>query len=55
MNSAKLEFLSKQIRRALELFAETVTDESTMMEIADVYPPYAIGKAYKAGTCSAMA
>lgn len=49
MNSAKLEFLSKQIRRALELFAETVTDESTMMEIADVYPPYAIGKAYKAG------
>lgn len=49
MNSTKLEFLSKQIRRALELFAETLTDESTMMEIADVYPPYAISKAYKTG------
>lgn len=49
MNNAKLDFLSKQIRRALELFAETITDESTMMEIADMYPQYAVGKAYKTG------
>ena len=49
MNNAKLDFLSKQIRRALELFAETITDESTMMEVADMYPQYAVGKAYKTG------
>ena len=49
MNNAKLDFLSKQIRRALELFAETITDESTMMEVADMYPTYAVGKAYKTG------
>ena len=49
MNNAKLDFLSKQIRRALELFAETITDESTMMEVADMYPAYAVGKAYKTG------
>lgn len=41
--------LAKQMRRALELFASTITDESTMMEIADVYPVYAVGKAYKVG------
>lgn len=46
---AKNTFVAKQIRRALELFAKTVTDESTMMEIADVYPAYAVGKAYKTG------
>jgi len=38
-----------QLRRALQLFAATVTDESVMMEIADVYPRYAVGKAYKTG------
>lgn len=46
---AKNTFVAQQIRRALELFAKTVTDESTMMEIADVYPAYAVGKAYKTG------
>lgn len=44
-----LDLLAKQVRRALELFAETITDESTMMEVADVYPPYAVGKEYKTG------
>ena len=42
-------FIAKELRRALEMFAHTVTDESAMMEIADVYPAYAIGKAYKIG------
>ena len=45
----KLEFFARQARRALELFAEQITDESTMMEIADIYPEYAVGKAYKTG------
>lgn len=45
----KLEFIAKQLHRALELFAAQITDESTMMEIADIYPEYAIGKAYKTG------
>lgn len=49
MNSEKLEYLAKQFRRALEIFAGAVTDESTMMEIADIYPGYAVEKAYKMG------
>ena len=44
-----LDLLAKQVRRALELFAETITDESTMMEVADVYPPYVVGKEYTTG------
>lgn len=43
------EYLMMQIRRALELFVETITDESTMMEVADVYPKWQIGKTYKTG------
>ncbi len=42
-------YISKQIRRALELFAQQVTDESTMMEIADVYPKYVVKHPYKMG------
>ena len=42
-------YIAKQLHRALELFAAQVTDESTMMEIADVYPEYATGKQYKIG------
>lgn len=42
-------FITKQLRRALELFAQTITDESTMMEIADVYPVWVVGKSYNAG------
>lgn len=43
-------FKAKQLRRALQLWAQTLTDESTMMEIADVYPKWDGGShAYKAG------
>lgn len=49
ITNEKLEFIAKQLRRALELFAEQVTDESTMMEIADIYPDYIVDKFYKIG------
>ena len=49
MTNSKMEYLAKQFRRALELFAETLTDESTMMEIADIYPAYKIEHEYKSG------
>ena len=49
MNNPKLEYLAKQFRRALEIFAEQVTDESTMMEIADIYPVYKVDHEYKTG------
>lgn len=42
-------YRARQLRRALELFVQTLTDESTMMEVADVYPAYAVGVAYKTG------
>ena len=41
--------IAEQFRRALELFAQSIADESTMMEIADVYPAYKTGVAYKTG------
>lgn len=49
MLDSRLEFIAKQVRRALELLASQITDESTMMEIADIYPGYVVGKAYKTG------
>lgn len=49
MLDKKLEFIAKQARRALELFAQQITDESTMMEIADIYPAYVVGRAYRVG------
>jgi hypothetical protein len=40
----------KQLRRAMQLFAQTVTDEATMMEMADVYPKWTSNsKTYKTG------
>ena len=43
-------FKAKQLRRALQLWAATLTDESTMMEIADIYPKWnGNSKNYKAG------
>lgn len=42
-------YIAQQFRRALEMFVQTITDESTMMEVADVYPMYEVGKAYKEG------
>lgn len=46
MNSV---YVAKQFRRALQLFARTIEDESTMMEIADVFPVYEVGHAYVVG------
>ena len=41
---------AKQLRRALQLWAATLTDESTMMEIADIYPKWnGNSKSYKTG------
>lgn len=41
-NSAALEF-----RKAIQLFAATLNDDTTMMEIATVYPVYQVNHAYK--------
>ena len=38
---------AEQLRRALQMFAQTLTDEEAM-EIATVYPAYVVDKAYKA-------
>lgn len=41
---------AKQLRRAIQLWAATLTDESTMMEIADIYPAWvAENKSYNTG------
>ena len=36
-----------QLRRAIQLFVLTLEDESTIMEVADIYPIWEAGKAYK--------
>lgn len=36
---------AEQLRRAMQMFAQTLTDEEAM-EIATVYPAYEVGKAY---------
>lgn len=36
---------SEQIRKALQMFAQTLTDEQAM-EIATIYPAYEVGRAY---------
>lgn len=41
--------LADQFRRALQMFAQTLTDDEAM-EIATVYPKYQVGVAYKANT-----
>lgn len=38
--------LSEQIRRALQMFAQTLTDEDAI-EVATVFPTYEVGKTYK--------
>jgi hypothetical protein len=35
----------EQIGKALQMFAQTLTDDEAM-EIATIYPPYKVGKAY---------
>lgn len=39
--------MAEQLRRAIQMFAQTLTDDEAM-EIATVYPAYVTGKAYKA-------
>lgn len=39
---------AEQLRRALQMFAATLTDEQAM-EVATVYDPWEVGKAYTAG------
>lgn len=42
--------IAHQLRRALELYAQTLTDESVMMEIPDMYPVWnGDNYSYKAG------
>ena len=38
---------SERIRKALQIYAQTLTDEQAM-EIATIYPTYEVGKAYSA-------
>ena len=38
----------EQLRRAVQMFAQTLTDEQAM-EIATVYPEYKVGRNYKTG------
>lgn len=40
--------MAEQMRKALQMFAQSLTEEEAM-EIATVYPKYAVGKWYKAG------
>ena len=42
-------YKAKQLRRALQMFLETLTDESKVMEVADIYPKYKLNIAYKIG------
>ena len=42
---SNMEQASEQIRKALQMFAQTLTDEQAM-EIATVYPAYEVGRAY---------
>ena len=42
-------YKAKQLRRALQMFLESLTDESKMMEVADIYPKYKVNIAYKIG------
>ena len=42
---SNMEQASEQIRKALQIFAQTLTDEQAM-EIATVYPAYEVGRAY---------
>lgn len=38
-----------EFRKAVQLFAATLTDEASLMTIASVYPPFYVGYSYKTG------
>lgn len=42
-------YIAKQFKIALQMFAKSITDESAMMEIADIYPKWNDNKAYEVG------
>ena len=44
---SNMEQASEQIRKVLQMFAQTLTDEQAM-EIATIYPAYEVGRAYSA-------
>ena len=44
---SNMEQASEQIRKVLQMYAQTLTDEQAM-EIATIYPTYEVGKAYSA-------
>lgn len=48
MKQSKREQAAEQFRRAMQMFAQTLTNEEAM-EIATVYPKYEVGKIYMAG------
>lgn len=39
--------IAEQVRKAIEMFVQTLSDEEAL-EVSNVYPPYAVGKSYKA-------
>lgn len=39
---------AEQLRRAMQMFAQTLNDDAAM-EVATLYPEYEVGKAYKEG------
>ena len=40
--------MAEQFRKAMQFYAQTLTDEAAL-EVATVYPPYEVGKAYTVG------
>lgn len=44
---SNMEQASEQIRKALQMYAQTLTDEQAM-EISTIYPAYEVGRAYSA-------
>lgn len=45
----KMYLMSVQRIHALDMFIQTITDESAMMEVAEIYPLYGVNKSYKIG------
>lgn len=43
------EMKARSLRRAVQLWAMSMTDESAMMEVAGIYPAYRLNTGYKAG------
>ena len=46
MSNSKAQQAAEQLRRALQFFVQTLTDDEAI-EVATVYPKYEVGKVYK--------